>query len=478
METPLLQTKLYIPPSHSDLVPRLRLLERLNQGLQGPLTVITAPAGFGKTTLISAWINQKDEGGRRKDESGKTLHRSAFIPHPSQVAWLSLDQADNDPTRFLTYFIAALQSVRPGLGEAVLAALQSPQPPPLEATLTLLLNELASVPEDVVLILDDYHVIETQPIHQALTFLLDYLPPRLHLLLTSRATPPLPLARYRARRQLTELHAADLRFTPDEAAVYLNQVMGLGLSVDDIAALTGRTEGWIVGLHLAALSLQGREDQSGFIKNFSGSHQFVLDYLVDEVLHHQSPETQRFLLQTSILERMSGSLCDAVTDGADGYTILVKLAQANLFIIPLDDERKWYRYHHLFAELLRQQLRQAQPETIPDLYRRASIWHEQNGWVAEAVEYALKATDFERVARLVEQQGQIFIASSQVATVRRWLAALPEALIQTQPRLGLTQAWLRLLILPMGDIEAPLQAVEKALANQTTPTAHNRHYRK
>ena len=295
MTMPLLTTKLYIPPVRPTLVSRPRLIERLNAGLHRKLTLISAPAGFGKTTMLSEWV----AGCRRP------------------VAWLSLDEGDNDPTRFLAYFIAALQTIHKGVGEAALAALQSPQPPPIEAILTALINKIVAVPDHFVLVLDDYHLITAQPIHDALTFLLNHLPPQMHLVIAGRADPPLPLARLRGRGQLTELRAADLRFTPDEAAAFLNDVMGLGLSTEDIAALDASTEGWIAGLQLAALSMRGRKDVTAFIKAFSGSHRFVLDYLMEEVLDRQSSDTQNFLLKTSILERMTAPLCDAVLDIRD-----------------------------------------------------------------------------------------------------------------------------------------------------------------
>jgi len=339
METPLLQTKLYISPPHPELVPRPRLIELLDAGLHRKLTLVSAPAGFGKTTLLNEWV-----AGRERS-----------------VAWLSLDESDNDPTRFLAYFIAALQTIEDNIGQGSLAALQSSGTVNVEAVLTNLLNEIASLADNpsalptvagrgFVLVLDDYHHIESQPIHQALTFLLEHLPANIHLVIATRTDPPLPLARLRGRRQLTELRTADLRFIRDEAAAFLNQAMGLGLPAEDIAALETRTEGWIVGLQLAALSLQERDAErvTAFIRSFTGSHHHVLDYLVEEVLRQQSPSTQSFLLQTSILTRLTGPLCDAIcpygTDGADqngGQAMLERLARSNLFIVPLDDERRW-----------------------------------------------------------------------------------------------------------------------------------------
>jgi len=330
MSAPLLLTKLYIPPSRSNVVLRPRLIERLKEGLSASrkLTLISAPAGFGKTTLVSEWV--------------------AGCGRP--VAWLSLDEGDNDLTGFLTYFVAALQTIVSNLGAGALAALQSPQPPSAESIMTTLVNEITTFPDHIVLILDDYHVIDSKPVDGALTFLLDHLPPHMHLVIATREDPDLPLARLRARDQLSELRAADLRFTPTEAAVFLNQVMGLNLSTENIAALETRTEGWISGLQLAAISMQGHQDTASFIKSFTGSNRFVLDYLVEEVLRQQTEVVQAFLLRTSILERMCGPLCEAVLCApvGSGQEILEYLERSNLFIIPLDNERRWYRYHHLF----------------------------------------------------------------------------------------------------------------------------------
>ena len=339
MPTPILATKLYIPPLRPKVVSRPRLLERLNEGLHRNLILIAAPAGFGKTTLVSEWV----EG----------------IERPT--AWLSLDEGDNDPTRFLTYLVAALQTIAATLGEGVLGVLQSPQPPPTASILMALLNEITTISDHFVLVLDDYHVLDAKPIDQALTFLLDHLPPQMHLVIATREDPPLPLARLRVGGHLTELRVTDLRFTPSEAAEFLNQGMGLNLEAQDIARLSTRTEGWIAGLQLAAISLQGHEDATSFITSFSGSHHFVLDYLVEEVLGQQSESLQTFLLRTSILDRVCGSLCDAVLldASASGQATLEYLERANLFIVPLDNERRWYRYHHLFAELLRQRLHQS-----------------------------------------------------------------------------------------------------------------------
>ncbi len=344
------------------------------------LTLISAPAGFGKTTLVSEWV--------------------AGCERP--VAWLSLDEGDNDPTRFLTYLVAALQTIAANIGEGVLGVLQSPQPPSIESILTALLNEITTIPDNFVLVLDDYHVIDAKPVDDALTFLLEHLPPQMHLVIATREDPHLPLARLRARGQLTELRAADLRFTPAEAAEFLNQVMGLDLSAEDIAALETRTEGWIAGLQLAALSMQGRQDVPGFIRAFAGDNRYIVDYLVEEVLQRQPEPVRSFLLQTAILDRLNGPLCDAVTGQEEGNARLEALERGNFFVVPLDDKRHWYRYHHLFAEVLRMHLMAEQPDQVATLHRRASEWYEQNGSAADAIRHALAAEDFERAADLVE----------------------------------------------------------------------------
>src|SRR5665811_839631 len=392
MSTPLLATKLYIPPPPPKVVLRRRLIERLNEGLHGKLTLVSASAGFGKTTLVSEWV----AGGERLEPKVR-------------VAWLSLDEGDNDPARFLNYLTAAVQTVAANIGEGVLGVLQSPQPPPTEAILTTLLNEIATIPDDFVLVLDDYHVVDSEPVDQALAFLLEHLPPPMHLVIVTREDPHLPLARLRARGQLTELRAADLRFTPSEAAEFLNRVMGLDLSAEDITALETRTEGWIAGLQLAALSMQGHQDTASFIKSFTGSHHFVLDYLLEEVLHQQSASIQTFLLRTSILGRLCGPLCDAVLldPSVSGQETLEYLEHANLFIVPLDDERRWYRYHRLFVDLLRKRLNQGAASStgnevwsVPESHIRAAQWYEENGLELEAFHHAAAANDVERACLL------------------------------------------------------------------------------
>jgi LuxR family maltose regulon positive regulatory protein len=413
MPTPILATKLYIPLPRSNAVSRPRLIERLNEGLAmgRKLTLISASAGFGKTTLVSEWI--------------ATCERPA--------AWLSLDEGDSDPVRFISYLIAALQTIKAGIGESLLAALQSHQPPSTEAILTALLNEIGTVSNDFLFVLDDYHVIDSKSIDEALSFLIEHLPLQMHLVIATREDPSLPLARLRARGQLTELRAVDLRFTPAEAAEFLNRMMGLDLSSGDVAALEARTEGWIAGLQLAALSMQGREDSAGFIQAFTGSHRYVLDYLAEEVLQQQFDPIRNFLLQTSILDRFCAPLCDAVTEREDGKETLDILERNNLFLIPLDDKREWYRYHRLFADVLQTHLMEAQPDRVTALHSRASTWYERNGLRSDAIRHALAARDFERAANLVESAFPVMNRERRFATLLGWLKALPDELVRVRP---------------------------------------------
>ena len=431
MSAPILSTKLFIPPPRPKVVLRPRLIERLNERLSAgcKLTLISAPAGFGKTTLVSEW--------------------SAGCGRP--VAWLSLDEADTDPIRFLAYLVTALQTIASNIGADVFAALQSAQPPSAESLLTALLNEIVALPDKFILVLDDYHMLDSKPVDNALAFLIGHLPLQMHLVIATREDPQLPLARLRVRDQLTELRAADLRFTPAEAAEFLNQVMGLNLSIEDIAALEIRTEGWIAGLQLAALSMQGRSDAANFIKSFTGSHHFILDYLVEEVLQRQPEPVRNFLLQTAILDRISSPLCDAVTGEKDGRGMLEALERGNLFVIPLDDQRQWYRYHHLFAEVLQAHLQEAQPDRVSMLHRRASEWHEQNGLRSDAIRHALAARDFEGAAGLIELAGPTTEDGSiQQVTWLGWVKRLPEELIRARPVLNV---WYAYALLGSGDLE-------------------------
>jgi LuxR family transcriptional regulator, maltose regulon positive regulatory protein len=437
------------------------------------VTLLSAPAGFGKTTLLSEWINGKVEGGRMKAEDQETVHSSRFIPHPSRVSWLSLDEADNDPARFLTYLVAALQTVEPSLGAGLIDRLQSPQPPPPESILTDLLNEIAAIPDPFLLVLDDYHVIDAKPVDQVLTFLLEHQPPKMHLVIATREDPDLPMARLRAQGQLTELRAADLRFNHAEAAGFLNRVMGLTLSGQDIAALETRTEGWIAGLQLAAISMQGHHDAATFIKSFTGSHHFVMDYLVEEVLHQQPERVQAFLLRTSILDRLCGPLCDAVLLDATGQETLEYLERANLFLIPLDDERRWYRYHHLFADLLRQRLGQSIAATagtgdaeshLNELHIRASQWYEENGLQMEAFQHAAAANDIERAERLIDGKGIPLHFSGGVTPILDWLESLPDEVRNARPSLWWRHAAMLLINGQTAGVAEKLQAAEAAIA--------------
>ena len=474
MAAALLTTKLYMPPIRPELVPRPQLIELLNEGLHRRLILISAPAGFGKTTLISVWIKQ----------SG--------IP----TAWISLDEGDNDPARFLAYLVAALRTIEADIGKGALTALQSPQPPDSEALLTALINEINALPHRLILVLDDYHLLTAQAVHKALTFLLDHLPPQMQVVMATRADPPLSLARFRGRGQLIELRQSDLRFSLNEATSFLRQIMALELSSKDIAALTSRTEGWITGLQMAALALQAAvpghkhdpNHTTSFVQAFTGSNRYILDYLVEEVLQRQPENIQTFLVQTAILDRLTGPLCDAVLGTEDwrlhadagvvrsplsgiqhplsgppspSQQILELLDAANLFIVPLDNERRWYRYHRLFADLLRKRLHHIQPEEEPSLHRRASIWLEENGLVSEAIGHALSAHDNERAAGLIERVAEATLMRSELATFLGWVGALPDELVQERPSLCLLHAWALLWSgQPLASIESRLEDLD------------------
>ena len=463
MSFPILATKLYVPPPRPKVVRRPRLIQRLNEGLAAgrKLTLISAPAGFGKTSLLSEWV----AGGER-------------LAPTVRAAWLSLDDGDNDPTRFLTYLVAALQTIDTNIGIGALAAIRAagPQAPAAEPILTALLNDIASLPDPFSLVLDDYHAIQAKPVDQALAFLLQHLPAQMHLVVATREDPELPLARLRARDQLTELRAADLRFTPAEAAEFLNQAMGLNLLADDLLALEARTEGWIAGLQLAALSMQGHPDAAQFIQSFTGSHHFVLDYLVEEVLNQQSDQLQTFLLCTSILERLCGSLCDAVllSPPASGQATLEYIEQANLFIIPLDSERRWYRYHPLFADLLRQRLAAASGEAEGQskaLHIRASEWYESHGLEIDAFQHAAAANEVARAERLIEGHGTPLYYRGALAVVLKWLASLPAAVVEASLTLSMTYASARMVAGQMAGLEQNLQAAEAALRAEQSAVA-------
>jgi LuxR family maltose regulon positive regulatory protein len=496
LAAPLLATKLHIPPPRPQLVPRPRLLERVRAGVQGKLTLISAPAGFGKTTLVATWLRQNEKLKIENEKTSAESSHSQFSIFNSQfkVAWVSLDADDNDPTRFWTYVIAALKTVYPAMDTAVEALLRSPQPP-MDAVVTSLINAITPTDIEAALILDDYHLIDTSAIHTAVTFLLDHLPPHLHLVLISRADPPLPLTRLRSRGELTEVRVADLRFTADEAAAFLTTMMGLPLSSDEVAALEARTEGWVAGLQLAALAMRDRADHAGFVAAFSGSNRFVVDYLAEEVLNRLPAHLQTFVLQTAILDRMCGPLCDAVLgvgswemgvgeppqsnpqlltpnpQSAYSQLILDQLERANMFLIPLDDERRWYRYHHLFAEVLRARLYSgATAGEIASLHQRASAWYEQAGLVGEAVRYAFLMRDVERAADLIERHAlALILASSDVLLVQSWLEQVPRSLVLARPRLALIAGFTLALTGQFAAVERLLADAAPAFSMPTLP---------
>jgi LuxR family maltose regulon positive regulatory protein len=442
----LVTTKVRVPRTRTELVPRPRLRETLVRNEGRRLTLVSAPAGFGKTTLLSEWLEDRSGDGR-------------------SVAWLSLEEADNDPARFLAYLVSALRSaLGEGIGEGVLASLRLPEFPPVEAVVGVLINELADVRhEEVTILLDDYHVIHSRPIHEATSFLLEHLPENVHLVISSRADPPLPLAKLRARDQVTEIRAAELRFTTEEATAFLKGVMGLTLSAADVAALEEVTEGWIAALQLAALSMRDREDLSSFIETFSGSNRHVLDFLAEEVLERQPEGMREFLLKTSVPERMSAPLCDALTGRNDGQQMLERLEHDNLFVIALDDERHWYRYHHLFADVLRSRLQREQPERIRELHRRAAAWYERNGWTSEAIRHALAAQEHDRAADLVEHVARKMWNRGEVMTLLGWLEALPEEVMRRRPQLLLQYSAALLWVGQLDDVEPLVREIERAV---------------
>ena len=447
-------TKLYIPPFRSEHISRHGLLNKLNNGLHRKLTLISAPAGFGKTMLVSEWVNSL------KSKSTD-----------SEIVWISLDEQENDPARFLAYLVVALQRIEEidaQFGEGLLGMLQSPQPLPSREILTSLINKIAVLSKKIIIVLDDFHVIESQQVHETTAFLLENLPPQIHLVIATRDDPPLPLARIRARGQMTELRAADLRFSSAEISQYLNQAQGLNLSQEDISTLETRSEGWIAGLQLAAISIQGQKDSANGVESFSGRHRFVLDYLIEEVLEQQPESIQRFLLQTAVLNRFTGPLCDALTGQENGQETLEDLERANLFIVPLDDKRQWYRYHHLFADLLRMRLNQAQSEQFTILYSKASEWFEQNDYPDEAIKYSLRTENHERSTHLLDKYIEQIINRGEYTNAMLWLEKIPEELLHTKPDLCILNAW---YLFSRGHLDAAennLLAAEKHLPTETS----------
>jgi LuxR family maltose regulon positive regulatory protein len=442
----VLATKLYLPRPQQGFVPRPRLVDRLEEALARGLVLVCAPAGFGKTVLLADWARV----GRRP------------------VAWLSLDAGDNDPARFWRHVVAALDRARPGLAERLLPLRGPPAPASFEGLVTALINQLAGQPGDgeALLVLDDYHLVDAQPVHASVGFLVEHRPPGLHLVLASRADPPLALPSLRAHGQLAELRAGDLRFTAEEAAALLREAVGPELPLPDesVAALAARTEGWVAGLQLAGLSLRGQADVGGFVASFSGSHRYVLDFLAEEVLDRQPAEVRSFLLETSVLERLSGELCDAVTGRGDGQAMLELVERANLFLVPLDGVRGWWRYHHLFADLLRVRLRQQRPERLAELHRAAAAWSEAHGPADDAVRHALAAGDGAWAARLVERHADAVLLRSERATLARWLAALPAEVVAARPRLLLARALSALVGGRAEEVGGLLDAAERAMA--------------
>ncbi len=436
-----------MPSLRPEAIRRPHLVARLDEGRQRQVTLISAPAGFGKTTLVSEWIAHCD------------------MP----IAWLSLDSEDNDPTRFLTYLVSSLKTIPINIDDGLLSMLDPPQPSSNQYMLTVLLNEISSFPDHFFLVLDDYHVIDAKAVNDALAFLLEHLPRQMHLVIATREDQPRPLARLRARGQLSELRAADLRFSFSEAVDFLRQVMGLQLSDKDVSDLENRTEGWIAGLQLAAVSMQGHKDVAGFIRSFTGSHHFILDYLIEEVLQRQSEQVKSFLLRTSILDRMCGPLCDAVLHdpSGSGQDTLEYLERANLFIVPLDTERRWFRYHHLFAELLRQRFGQGPPaaggEKTAQYHIRASEWFEKNELVGEAVSHAVIAKDFERAAALIELAWADMDKGMQSAVWLGWVKSIPEGIVRSRPVLSVGYAWALLDTGRFEGCEQRLQDAEKAM---------------
>jgi LuxR family maltose regulon positive regulatory protein len=444
MPGPLLETKLYVPRPRRQLVSRPRLLARLDRVPESKLTLISAPAGFGKSTLLTGWI-------------------AASPRDNASIAWLSLDEHDNDVGGFWTYFIAALRRAAPEVGAEAEACLQTSGPDAVREALAALINELRSEARDFVVVLDDYHEVHLPAIHEAMTFLLDYLPPSLHIVIASRADPPLPLARLRARGELVELRAADLRFKAEETAAYLNGVMALSLTAPNLDALEGQTEGWIAALQLAALSMQGRDDVTAFIEDFKGDNHYVVDYLIQEVLQRQPEAVRSFLLKTAILDRFTGGLCDAVTGQTDGQARLRSLEEGNVFIVPLDDRREWYRYHHLFADVLRAHLLAEGREKADDLHKRASAWFEQAGDMPVAIRHALAASDFERAAALIERAIPGMLRARQESTVRTWLESLPSEVLSVRPVLGVGYVGVLMQGGEMASVEARLNEIERLL---------------
>ncbi|MCA9953198.1 MAG: hypothetical protein KC434_00660 [Anaerolineales bacterium] len=450
MSFPLIRTKLRHPPTRSQLVPRLRLQQQIQQGVHLPLTLVTAPAGFGKTTLVASAVG---------------LSR---LP----VAWLSLDDADNQNGRFLHYLLAALQTVDQAVGHEAMQMLTASAQVPVELVVTSLVNDLDGSGKQLCLVLDDYHCIHNPAVHTAVNFLLEHSPDSFHLLIASRSDPPLPLARLRARGQMVELRAADLGFTKAEAAHFLNKIMGLNLDGDSVAQLAARTEGWIAGLQMAALSMRGRDDTAAFLNAFSGTNHHILDYLLEEVLTRQTEIAQTFLLQTAFLKQLTAPLCNAVTQTTDSQAMLETLERQNLFVLSLDDERKWYRYHHLFADLLQARLQQLYSDQLPQLFTRAAVWCEGNEQPSEAISYALKGENFALAGKMIARHWGATSSEGAIETVYNWLNALPKTMVQKSAPLSTAMGWMQWFTGQTEAIEPHLLAAEQALAQSEEAPAN------
>ena len=449
--SPMLITKLHIPRTSFDLVARPALTGSLNNGLTGKLTLVTAPAGFGKTTLVTEWLSNGLPSGHRE-----------------RIGWLSLDSGDNSAAQFWNYVIAALQTIDDSLGRVSQTVLQSTAAPPVRAMLTSLINEIATLPDPLILCLDDYHEINIPAIHVGIEFLIENLPATMHLVIITREDPPITLSRLRVRGLLTEIRADDLRFSKDESTTFFNDLLSLALSQEDIDSLTARTEGWIAGLQLAAISLQNADDPSAFVEAFAGSHRFLTDYLVDEVLSRQTPEVQKFLRRTSILERFCAGLCDRLVEDVDSRDILRQIDQANLFLVPLDNKQEWFRYHHLFAEFLQLQLYDRDPEIVPELYGRAADWFEQEELSRDALHYALIAEDYTRAADLIEAMAPDILTNENHELVIRWVEQLPEELVKQRPYLCVYLGWAWSIVGQMSEANRWLDMAE-SLCEQLEP---------
>jgi len=450
----ILNTKLYIPPKRSMLVHRPSISEKLEQGLNRSVTLVSAPAGFGKTTILSEWHTSEKEMGK-------------------PLAWLSLDPEDNDAERFFLYMVAALDTLKKGISDSVLPLLQMNQLPATKVILTSLINELTETFQvPFILVLDDYHVISSPTVHEALIFLVENIPPQMHLVILTREDPPLPLARLRAQQQLTEIRAADLRFSLEETTAFLNQVMGLDLTTGQIKTLENRTEGWIAGLQLTAISMSGQDDKASFIRTFASNNRFIFDYLIDEVLEGLPSDVQNFLVKTSILDRMCAPLCDAVTGKTDSQNILLQLEQMNLFVVPLDDQRHWYRYHHLFADILRQQLKTTNQVNIHELHQKACDWYQGNELVGDAIHHALVIGNYEFVADLSESLVFESIEHNELYIIANWLEGLPDKIMQTKPWLNIALAWILFRTRQFERVEQHLQNIESSLQEHQQQDVH------